>query len=128
MKKRFKIIVGILLIVLLSIIVIFILNRKDNSIPEHYIAVFHGTVGETIYETYIYKIDNNHANYGFQYINVTKYGSSNSDYKITGKGDFDWTDGAFIIAKKNNSYSYVTLPNDNKKYTIEEFQKKFLMN
>ena len=44
------------------------------------------------------------------------------------EGKFDWTDGAFIIAKKHGAYSYVTLPNDVKIYTIEEFQHMFIMN
>lgn len=39
-----------------------------------------------------------------------------------------WTDDVFTVAEKNNAYSYVTLPNDKKTYTIEEFQSMFLMN
>ena len=35
---------------------------------------------------------------------------------------------AFMAAKEHGAYSYVTLPNDNKTYTIEEFQSMFIMN
>lgn len=44
---------------------------KNSDIPDGYIAIFHGGEGERTYETYIYKIDNGHANMGFKYINVT---------------------------------------------------------
>ncbi len=54
-------------------------------------------------------------------------GGSEIKPKITGRGSFDWTDGAFSVAEKNNAYSYVTLP-DGSKYSVEEFQGMFLMN
>ena len=105
---------------------------RKEEIPDNYIAVFHGGSGEVTYETYIYKIDNGHDNYGFKYINVTshtqKYGSSKWTHKITDRGEFDWTDDAFSIAKKNNAYSYVTEPNNDKIYSIEEYQSRFIMN
>ena len=103
-----------------------------DEISDNYIAVFHGGAGEIVYETYIYKIDNNQANYGFSYINVTRttksYGSDEWNTKITKKGEVSWTDDVFQVAEKNNAYSYVTLPGDNKTYTIEEFMPMFLMN
>lgn len=133
MKKIRIAIISITFIILLFIGGFVILNkRNDSDIPENYVAIFHGGVGEKLYETYIYKIDNGHANYGFKYINVTKttksYGSSDWVYEITDKGEFDWTDGAFRVAQENGANSYVTLPNNDKKYTIEEFQRMFLMN
>lgn len=135
MKNKFKIIgIFVVFAILLFVGSLFILkgiNRSDE-IPEGFIAVFHGGTGEQTYETYIYKVDNGQANYGFKYINVTSttefYGSSNLIHKITDKGEFDWTDGAFSVARKNGAYSYVTLPNNSKMYTIEEFQSMFLMN
>lgn len=133
MKSKWKIITVLLLIVIIGGIVGFFLYKKNNTtnIPENYIAVFHGGVGERTYETYIYKIENGHDNYGFRYINVISttesWGSPNWNHEITGKGSFDWTDSAFTIAKKHGAYSYVTRPNDNQTYTIEEFQKMFLM-
>lgn len=129
MKNKFKII--IIIIVLLIIVGLIIFNKinKNSNIPDNYIAIFHGGVGEITYETYIYKIDNGQDNYGFKYINVTSttesYGSSKWTHKITDKGKFDWTEDAFKIAEKNGAYSYVTVPNDDKKYTIEEFQTRF---
>lgn len=106
-------------------------EEENVEIPDNYIAIFHGGSGETIYETYIYKIDNGQANYGFDYINVTKttttYGSSKWDTKITKRGSVSWTDNVFSVAGENNAYSYVTLPNIDKKYTIEEYQYMFSM-
>ncbi|MGN1379267.1 MAG: hypothetical protein ACI4XR_02590 [Bacilli bacterium] len=135
MKNKFKILIIIIILIVLSIILgLALLNKKNinNNIKDNYIAVFHGGSGEITYETYIYKIDNGEANYGFEYINVTSttefWGSPNWTYKITDRGKFNWTDEAFIIAKKNGAFSYVTVPNDSKIYTIEEFQDRFLMN
>lgn len=135
MKRKLKIIVVVVIIIMLLIVGSFaILNKRNvhNNIPENYIAIFHGGVGEQTYETYIYKIDNGQANYGFKYINVTSttetYGSPNWIQKITDRGEFDWSEGAFTVAEKNGAYSYVTLPNDSTIYTIEEFQIMFIMN
>lgn len=130
MKNNLKknIFVVILLIIFLLVMII---KEKDNEIiPDNYMAIFYGEDGEYIYETYIYKIDNDHANRGFEYINVTKTidTKENSKYKINEKGKVEWTDDVFVIAKKHNSYSYVMLSNDNRKYTIEEFQVMFMMN
>ena len=105
---------------------------KNEEIPSGYIAVFHGGVGEQTYETYIYKIDNGQANMGFNYINTISttesWGSPNWNVKIVKKGSFDWTDGAFIVAKDHGAYSYVTLPNSTNTYSITEFQGMFIMN
>ena len=135
MKKRVIIIVSILMAIVVVCGILFF-NKKEmvlpSNIPDGYIAVFHGGVGELTYSTYIYKIDNGQANYGFEYINTTNttksWGSSEWDVEITKKGKFDWTDGAFSVAKKNNAYSYVTRPGDDKTYSIEEFQGMFIMN
>lgn len=106
--------------------------ESNDEIPNNYIAIFHGGSGEIVYETYIYKINNGEANYGFNYINVTKtttsYGSSEWNTKITKHGSVAWTDNVFGVAKENNAYSYVTLPNSDKIYSIEEYQQMFLMN
>ena len=111
---------------------IFYVKKNIKDIPNDYIAVFHGGAGEMTYSTYIYKIDNNHENYGFKYINTTRmtksWGSTEAETKITKRGEFDWKDGAFIIAKKNNAYDYVKLPNSKKIYSIEEFKSMFMMN
>lgn len=104
---------------------------KSFIIPDGYIATFHGNLDDMSKETYIYKIDNGAANYGFKYINVVR--SSFNIYHteqvtLTGQGEVMWTDDVFIIAEKNNAYDYVTIPNDDKIYTIEEFMDRFLMN
>ncbi len=136
MKKSLKFIIPIVTIVILGgiFVVIFLLNKDDakDVVPTDYIAVFHGGAGERTYETYIYKEDNGQANYGFKYINVesttVRWGSSDWNHKVTKEGTFNWTDEAFRIAEENGAYSYVTIPNDTKTYTIEEFQGKFIMN
>lgn len=105
---------------------------NSDEIPEGYIAVFHGGSGEQTYETYIYKINNEQENYGFEYINTTStttyWGSGKQNIKITKRGSVDWTDKVFVVAKENNAYSFVTLPNSDKIYTIEEYMQIFLMN
>ena len=131
--------IKLIFLVLITVIVfgvlgfcLFLRCQNNDDIPNDYIAIFHGGVGEQTYETYIYKIDNGHDNRGFKYVNVISttefWGSSSRKYKINDKGEFDWTDDAFIVAKKHGAYSYVTLPNDDKIYTIEEFQSMFIMN
>lgn len=131
MKKKVAIISIIIVLLIVFIIILFKLNNY-NEIPNGYIAVFHGGVGEQTYETYIYKQNNKPENSGFDYINVTSttisYGSSQWNKRITKKGSVQWTDDVFIVAKENNAYSYVTLPNSDKIYTIEEYMSMFLMN
>ena len=125
------IILGMVIIILGVVISLININNKKNDIPDGYIAVFHGGVGEITYETYIYKINNGHGNLGFDYINVTSttksWGSSEWNSKVTKRGSVDWTDDVFIIAKENNAYSYVTVPDSDVIYTIEEFMDKFIM-
>jgi len=134
MKNKKMIFIGITLVVIVLIlsVTVYVYKYNSSNIPNDYIAVFHGGAGEITYSTYIYKIDNDQANYGFKYINTTNttkhWGSSEWNVKITKRGEFDWTDGAFIVAKKNNAYSYVTIPNSDETYSIEEFQGMFIMN
>lgn len=83
---------------------------KSDKILENYIAVFNEGSGEITYQTYIYKLNNGHANYGFEYINTTNTTTSwgSTDWnKITSKGTVNCTDNVFTIAKNNNAYSYV---------------------
>ena len=139
MEESKKKILNIILIVLAAIIFLvivcnrlFVNNTDSDKIPDDYIAVFHGGSGEIVYETYIYKEDTGAANYGFKYINVTKttksWGSSEWNTKITGRGKAFWTDDVFPVAEKNHAYSYVTIKDSDKKYTISEFAEIFLMN
>lgn len=131
-KKVFLFVMILIIVIFIVSYIIVIINRNNGKIPDDYIAVFHGGSGEITYETYIYKIDNGHANFGFDYLNVTNtttvWGSDEWNTKITKRGSVQWTDDVFRIAKENNAYSYVTLPNSDKTYTIEEFMKMFLMN
>lgn len=131
-KKVFLFVIILIIVIFIVSYIIVIINRNNGKIPDDYIAVFHGGSGEITYETYIYKIDNGHANFGFDYLNVTNtttvWGSDEWNTKITKRGSVQWTDDVFRIAKENNAYSYVTLPNSDKTYTIEEFMKMFLMN
>lgn len=135
-KKVFLVIIIMIVVVLVSFVSAFFYYRwrykKDNIIPTDYIAVFYGGAGEITYSTYIYKIDNGKPNYGFRYINTenttVSWGSNEWTSTVKKRGRVGWTDEVFSVAKKNGAYSYVTLPNDKSKtYTIEEFQKMFLM-
>lgn len=104
-------------------------GEQGQIVPDGYVAVFHGGVGERTYETYIYKDDNGHNNQGFTYINTTSttksWGSSEWETVITKRGSFAWTYSAFDIAKENGAYSYVTVSDSNIIYSIEEFRKVF---
>ena len=133
-KKLFCIFAILIIIALVIGSIIYINKNKTNNdeIPNGYIAIFHGGAGEITYETYIYKKENGHDNSGFDYINVTNttvsWGSSEWNSKITKRGSVQWTDDVFEVAKDNGAYSYVTLPNSNKRYTIEQYMSMFLMN
>lgn len=133
MKKGLCIILGIVLILGVLVGINVYLNKdKSDQIPDNYLFVFHGGSGEVTRSTYIYKIDNGHDNMGFKYINTennTKYwGSTEWIIKIVDEGEFDFTDGAFVVAKEHGAYSYIKEPNNEKTYTIEEYQSRFLMN
>ena len=135
MNNKNKLII-IILIVIISIFAlgtyIYFKYKSYNKIPGNYVAMFKGGSGEIINTTYIYKIQNGQANYGYEYINVTSHtqswGSSKWETNITGKGEVAWTDDVFIVAEKNGAYNYVVVPNSNDIYTIEEFMNMFLMN
>lgn len=138
-NKRIFLIIVILVISAIIVSGLFIvINKKstdtinNDEIPDEYIAIFHGGVGEVTYQTYIYKINNGEANRGFNYINATSttvsWGSSEWNTKITKRGSVEWTDNVFEVAKENNAYSFVTLPNSDKAYSIEEYMNMFLMN
>lgn len=105
---------------------------QSPVIKDGYIAVFHGDDCEIAHETYIYKLDNGAANYGFEYINVEIQGGeppiTSALIVQIGSGKVMWTDNVFEVAEANHAYDYVTIPNDDKIYTIEEFMNMFLMN
>jgi hypothetical protein len=128
-----KIIPIIIVAATIIIVLLFlIIKPKGDNIPNDYIAIFNGGSEEITYSTYIYKIDNGQANMGFKYINTVNttvsWGSPEWEIKITDSGEVTWTDDVFPVAKKHGAYSYVKIPNDDKTYTIEEFQERFLMN
>ena len=136
-KKIFWVIVILIISIFVVSCILVAINKKskddknNDKISDGYIAIFHGGSGEITYETYIYKIDNGQSGYSFNYVNITQttkfWGSSEWNTKITKKGSVQWTDNVFEVAKENNAYSYVTLPNSDKIYTIEEYMQMFLM-
>ncbi len=136
MKKSLCFILGVVLILGVLIgINAYVQNDKkyvSDEIPEGYLFVFHGGSGEVTKSTYIYKIDNGHANMGFKYINTENHteswGSANWVIKIVDEGEFDFTDGAFVVAREHGAYSYITEPGNEKNFTIEEYQGRFIMN
>ena len=132
MKKKIILFI-ILFIILLSGVFAFLYMKSKESyqVPEGYIAEFHGGYGEVTYTTYIYKIDNDKGNYGFEYISVEysniSHGNPQRRGKLMEKGEVGFTDEVFEVAKKNYAYSYVKLPNDDSKiYSIDEYKKMFL--
>lgn len=104
-------------------------SRYVNSGDE--VATFHGGSGEQTYETVIYKIPNGQANMGFKYENKTcttkSWGATEWECRLVKTGEVTWTDDVFTVAKLHGAYSYVTLPNDSKTYSISEFEKMFIM-
>ena len=92
----------------------------DAEVPDGYIAVFNGGAGEITYSTYVYKIDNGQANYGFKYVNTINttesWGSPNWNIKVVKTGTVDWTDDVFKVAEEHGAYSYVIYNGQN--YTI----------
>lgn len=133
-KKEITIIILLILLLLfltIGVSVVFkVINNKKDTIPDNYMAVFKGGSGEVTYRTYIYKIDNGHANYGFNYINTTittvSWGSSETKEKVTKKGSVMWTDDVFPVAKENGAYDYVTV--NGRDYDVKTFASMFLMN
>ena len=138
--KRNSIILTVILSFIIFMLAYFcytyvIENKEVNptmSSDSTLVATFHGGVGEVIYETEIYKIDNDNDNYGFRYLNIKSstamWGSSERKREIINKGNFSWTDEAFEIARRNNAYSYVTVPSDDKTYSIDDFMEIFIKN
>lgn len=120
-KKHFLMIAVFALLAIISLPTALKSNGKHFS--EGAIAIFHDS--KDTYRTYIYKEDTGQANMGFSYINAIGHGKS---YKIFSSGSFDFTDGAFKAAKEFGAYDYVTIPGNDKKYSIEEFQSMFIMN
>ena len=137
MKKRNKkitiaVVASAIIAAIIIILLILFNNRSSilNIVPDGYVAVFHGGGAEVTRETYIYKDNNGEPNRGFTYVSTeTIWGvdPENARTEILKRGSFEWTDGAFSVAEENRAYSYVTIPGDNKTYTIEEFMNRFLM-
>lgn len=122
-NKKYLIIVGIFVVVIIFSLPTILKGGSSKSLSEDAIAIFHDS--NDINRTYIYKEDNGQANMGFRYINAIGHGKS---YKIFSKGVFNFTDGAFKIAKEHGAYNYVTVPGNERKYSVEEFQSMFIMN
>ena len=112
--KGKKIIIFLLIILILIVVAFIYLTR----IPADYMSIFHGEYNNT----YIYKIENGVDHMGFKYINTTKVAGKEI---IIGTGEVTSTDDFFPIAKKNNAYLYVTIPDIEGELTIEEYQEIF---
>lgn len=122
----------IILLLLFYILYVLLFNTKYDYVKDGYIAVFHGGSGEITYSTYIYKIDNGQSNMGFEYINTVSktasWGSTEWKQEVVDSGEFSFTDGAFIVAKKHGAYDYVIDAYTNERYTIDEYMSRFIMN
>lgn len=128
-KKKRLMFLGMIAIIVLGFCFLFLYLKKlnDNNIPTDYIAIFHGGVGEQTYETYIYEVDNGDEKIKFKFINVTSttvsWGSADWTQEINELGTLESVDDIFLVAKKHGAYSYVTVPNDDNLYSIEEFER-----
>lgn len=129
-QKLLFIIVTIVTLLCINTIVKLIIPKNDE-IKDGYIAVFNGGSGEMTFSTYIYKINNNKSNYGYEYINTvnttTYWGSSDWNIKIKKSGKFNSPNNAFTIAKAHGAYDYVEVTNHERIYSIEEFEEIFLI-
>ena len=103
--------IKLIFLVLITVIVLGVLGiwlylkcQNNSDIPNDYIAIFHGGVGEQTYETYIYKIDNGHANMGFKYINVTSTTPRDTSRGATASYNNTRVTGSVSNDRLNNIY------------------------
>ncbi|MEE3343710.1 MAG: hypothetical protein VZS44_06450 [Bacilli bacterium] len=128
MKKRYLILLALLIIIIQIIFVVYSYKQdNDITLSNDYIAVFKSETGERVYSTYIY-LKTKKKKKTYKYINTIStsngYDSINWNEEIIKKGTLKKKKKAFDIAKKHGSYSYVKYK-DGKIYSIEEFKKVF---
>jgi len=124
-KKIVAIACSIVFFIICCIVIFFFKTPKPQTIPDNYIAIFHGGVGELTHETYVYKI--NDPDYNYVYINTeshtVRWGSSEWITTVTGQGKVAQANEIFSAAWSNDAYQYVSTPGNNKTYTIKEFKR-----
>ncbi len=85
------------------------MNQAGGDVPDGYIAVIRGGVGEKTSETYVYETDK-----GYKYINVTSttvsWGSPQWDHEVEKTGTVSSKEEVVEIARKHGADSCVTYP------------------
>ncbi len=99
------------------------MNQAGGNVPDDYIAVLRGGVGEKTSETYVYETDK-----GYKYINVTSttvsWGSPQWNHEVKKTGTVSSKEEVVEIAKKHGADSCVTYPGSFDPYPIEDFSRK----
>jgi hypothetical protein len=132
MKKRYFILLAVLIVIIQVIFVVYSYNQdNDIELSNDYVAVFKGESGERVNSTYVFvkkKGRGKKKKYTYKYINTVStmegYDSTIWNEKITKKGTLKKKKKIYDIAKKNNAYSYVKYEDGNI-YSIGEFKKMF---
>ncbi len=99
------------------------MNQAGGNVPDDYIAVLRGGVGEKTSETYVYETDK-----GYKYINVTSttvsWGSPQWNHAVEKIGTVSSKEEVVEIAKRHGADSCVTYPGSFDPYPIEDFSRK----
>ena len=96
------------------------MNESGGNVPDDYIAVIRGGVGEKTVETYVYETDG-----GYKYINVTSatvsWGSPKWDHVVDNIGTVSTKEEVIEKAKEHGADSCVTFPGESDAHPISDF-------
>ena len=96
------------------------MNQAGGKVPDDYIAVIRGGVGERTVETYVYELDE-----GYKYINVTSttvsWGSPQWDHEVNKIGTVSTKEEVLEKAKEHGADNFFTLPGEFDAHPLSEF-------
>ena len=96
------------------------MNQAGGSVPDDYIAVLRGGVGERTVETYVYEIDG-----GYKYINVTSttvsWGAAQWNHVVDKTGTVSDREEVVEIARLHGADSFVTYPGSYDPHPVSDF-------
>ncbi len=96
------------------------MNQAGGSVPDDYIAVLRGGVGERTVETYVYEIDG-----GYRYINVTSttvsWGAAQWNHVVDKTGTVSDREEVVEIARLHGADSFVTYPGSYDPHPVSDF-------
>lgn len=96
----------------------FFSNRSDN-IPDNYIALFRSGTGEQTLSTYLYQTKDQY-NYIYTIDTTKSWGSDEWIQKIQKRGKLKKKEDIFTIVQNNKTGGWVSFPNLEGTYTVEE--------